>query len=558
MLPEITIYNYKCFRFIEVESGAMNVTVANINIAYSTFFNFAESGFVLGAWTRMFMRGNSFDELPANAIIAPNFSPTELVFAENDIEKIGFNSLGFIGKIQRYAPNHIKYMKNFYGQSCNCNISSWLSNVLYADSGTPFHTQSYCTLDEFFARCFNVPEQNMLVSKFLARVCNDENAIRCESYKIENEGTPEIKNPRFPHKKESELLSEREKKIITIVIVTVLGCFCTAALISFIKYSHRKGYFGIAKNFLLATLRSCKNFCCGVWTCGTSRDVDDSRDFCQFNTFEEYLERVHLNENRMDMMQETAIPNLYTEQEVVLEDKAVQTLPGELTKELLENLRDRLDDPNNYKEARATIEHLYELLKDEDTCHFNTPVHSYTEENIYEVPIVVTLPRLGRNKKPVVSVGTSTHWDELTPLSPYNRTTALVHEYIEPKDLKDMTAHLYAEINSNTEHHRGKQHAVSAAADVMPRGPYLKAVREKISTSPSTSQISSPTGRSISSVQDSTSSSDPIVNTASPEHISTIKSDKSVTSDGSGRMINRPLPKKPTTADPGEGPSGSR
>lgn len=38
----------------------------------------------------------------------------------------------------------------------------------------------------------------------------------------------------------------------------------------------------------------------------------------------------------------------------------------------------------------------------------------------------------------------------------------------------------------------------------------------------------------------------------STQHTSTIKSNKSTASNSSGKMVNRPLPEKPKTLDPGK------
>jgi len=53
---------------------------------------------------------------------------------------------------------------------------------------------------------------------------------------------------------------------------------------------------------------------------------------------------------------------------IIYQDKGTQTVPEELTHEMLQNLRDKLDDPDDYAEARGIIEHLYDLIRVEETC----------------------------------------------------------------------------------------------------------------------------------------------------------------------------------------------
>ncbi|CAK1588085.1 unnamed protein product [Parnassius mnemosyne] len=522
-----------------VETGAINATVAAVIIEHSVFHYFHEKGFVLTSCNKFYINKNSFDELPPFSIIAPGSTPHALSFIYNEVETLNENSLAFIGQAYaKIAPN-IHYAYNYYGHRCHCNFTDFIGKALGFKSGEPFESDSFCTVDEMFARCFNVPEQNMQFTKFKSKVCTDQASIECEAYRSKEQGKPvEIKNPRFPHKHvEEEGLSDRDKKVIGIVIVTALGCVIIVMFISLIRWMRRKGYCVSIKNILISSNSSCGSFCERI--CGLNNGLDNARSISQLSV-NEYSERHRLNEPRVhDMIQETALPNIYPEELVPMEDKMTQTLPEELTKELLENLKEKLEDPENYVEAREMIEHLYELIKVEESCNTNTPTLVKTEENIYELPFQNTSPRIGKNKKQMISIGTRTpSLDKLLPLSPYNRQTALVHEYFEPKDF---AVHLYAEIaNCDKE----KKAFLGAIPDVLaeqavPRGPYLRAVRDKMNSS--------------ASINSSPKSMNSIV--PSPPHISTIKSNKSTASNNSAKMINRPLPKKPAFDDPGEGTS---
>lgn len=291
-------------------------------------------------------------------------------------------------------------------------------------------------------------------------------------------------------------------------------------VISLIRWMRRKGYCINVKNFLISSNSSCGSFCDRMFSCGVSNGLDNARSISRLSV-NEYSERHCLNEPTrvQDIIQE---PNLH-EEIIPTEDKTTQTLPEELTKELLQNLKEKLENPENYVEARETIEHLYVLTKMDD----NVP--EFNQENIYELPYQNTTTRIGRNKKEMKSVGTeTTPVERLKPQSPYNRQTALVHEYFEPKDL---AVHLYAEIANNDKEKRtllGNMPDV-VAEQAIPRGPYLRAVREKLNV----------TGEQ-----------------ASPKYKQPNQSTiKSTTSNTSAKMINRPLPEKPSTLDPGEGTS---
>lgn len=526
-----------------MNTGAINITVASVVIRDTEFNQLMERSIELSSWNKLHMEKNKFDEVVPNAIVALDTLTHEqsghhLTFIENEIETAHPNSLKFIGQAQKHTAYSVVYKQNYFGKTCYCNISNWLHEVLASEDSEPYKMDSYCTVDEFLARCFNEPEQNILFKKFLDGVCQkDSVTFHCVSYVRKADGSStEIKNPRFPHKnKHDQLISDRDKKVIGIVVVTCLGCVVIVMIISFIRWMRRKGYCINVKNLLISSNTSCGSFCERICTCGVVNGLDNARSISRLSV-NEYSERHCLNEPTRihDVTQESTIHD----ELVPTVDKTTQTLPEELTKELLENLKERLESPENYTEARETIEHLYVLTKLEENRNAMSPKLINVEENIYELPFQNTTPRIGKNNKQMVSIGTRTpSLDKLLPLSPYNRQTALVHEYFEPKDF---AVHLYAEIANNEKEKRtllGNMPDV-VGEQAVPRGPYLRAVREKQNSA--SGSPASPHSKSLKK-------------SSGLHGMSTIKSNSSNTS---AKMMNRPLPEKPTTTlDPGEGTS---
>ncbi|VVC90676.1 unnamed protein product [Leptidea sinapis] len=539
-------------RINRVDTGAINATIASIEISNCSFHLFKERGFELSSWNQLHMIGNSFDELSPYAISGPSGSVHEVIFQENEIEDLKEGGLDILGKAYIKYGSLIIYKKNFYGQPCYCNMSRYIENGLSINDSEPFENETYCTINLFFARCFNIYDQNMSFGKFSHNVCSKSNVVECKSFRsVAGSADPEIKNPRFPHKKDDydePGLSVRNKKVIAIVIITVFGCILIAMLISLIKLLRQTGCCLNFKEIFRAPCGICRRLC----VCNDG-GIDNAVSISQLSVHE-YSERHRLNEPRIQEVaqevtqeatqeatqqatQETALNSPIKTQEIVLYDnKTIQTMPEELTKELLDNLKERLDDPENYVEAREMIEHLYELIKVEENSIASGPKIVKIEENIYELPFQDSSPRMGRNNKLMISVGTRTpSLDKLTPLSPYNRHPALLHEYFDPKDI---AVHLYAEIVNND---KDKKAVLSSMPDVIaeqaiPRGPYLRAVHEKMSSSAPVS---------------------PQKFLNNPLKTSTIKSNKSTSSNSSGKMINRPLPERPVAVsiDPGEGTS---
>ncbi|CAH0746159.1 unnamed protein product [Diatraea saccharalis] len=535
-------------RFETIQPGAINTTVASVSFTDCEFFKFMRRGFVLSSWNNLNMERNKFAGLEEYAIIAPTTTVNDLSFVENEIDNLGANSLTFIGQAyaSRYAMN-VMYLNNFYGEPCNCNISLWLASAMGSPNGEPYERESHCTVDKFFARCFNEPEQNIRFEKFIDKVCSDKSIIQCEGYKTKTQGKPtEIKNPRFPPKNEDSL-SERDKKVIGIVVVTALGCIIIVMLISFIRCMKRRGYCTNLKNLLLSDSR-CGCLCDRLCGCGTHSGLDNAQSISQISV-NEYSERRCLNEPNMQEIALETVPPAMLSVEVTntpMDDKITQTLPEELTKELLENLKEKLEDPENYVEAREMIEHLYELVKVEESCNTNSSTIPKAEENIYELPFQNTTPRIGKNKKQMISVGTRTpSLDKLQPLSPYNRQTALAHEYFEPKDF---AVHLYAEIANCDKEKRSLLGAIPDIVEqVVPRGPYLRAIHAKNSI-----PCTSPSSKSYNSTTKSPSTTSGGV-TSSMLNSSTVKSNKSTGSGSSGKMVNRPLPEKPINLNANDG-----
>lgn len=487
-----------------------------------------ERGIEISSWNFLQMQNNSFDELPANAIVSTAASSHNLIFSNNEIETMHPKSLSFIGDA---ANAHIEYENNYFGQNCHCNINHWLAQALNVKDAKNFETHSYCTVNRFFAVCYNAPDLNMPVRKFLTKVCNKPVEIECERLKTKSfeMGGGGEKNPRFPHKYKYEL-SERNKKVIGIVIVSCLGCVAVVALFSFFKWwkRHTGGWASI-KAIFISFKTMCLSVCRRICACRRNEGIDNARPIIELNV-NEYSERRRLNETRAnDAMHESNFQNSFT---VLNEDRFTQTLPEELTKELLDQLNERLDNPENYLEAREMIEHLYEIIKRADEAPPTVLDTINHEENIYNVPFQNTTRPIRSNITEMTSIGTSVpSLNKLTPLSPSYRRTLLSGHYYEPRDL---AVHLYAEIANSD---RPKTLTIP---DVL--------LEQAHSTSTFFSSMISPYS----------SDSVPSMETESPLLTTDIPLN-SISTSSSSKMMNRPLPEKPqgqfSRADQGEGPS---
>lgn len=143
---------------------------------------------------------------------------------------------------------------------------------------------------------------------------------------------------------------------------------------------------------------------------------------------------------------------------IVYQDKGTQTVPEELTHEMLQTLRDKLDDPNDYAEARGMIEHLYDLIRVEETYCGGGGGGSgnwYGSGGLDDMTSTITTkavvvgPGSGRERPAVMSVGTgipsldrlcatkmnATGAKDRRPPPPPGRRPSSVVEYMDPADL---------------------------------------------------------------------------------------------------------------------------
>jgi hypothetical protein len=229
----------------------------------------------------------------------------------------------------------------------------------------------------------------------------------------------------------------------------------------------------------------------------------NSSDKCQSKTKMFTNDYSELNKNlKIEMSDITLDSQIHGEHIYV--NKATQTLPEELTQELLQNLRFKLEDPNEYCLARDMIEHLYDLIKIEESCnnnvystrpdnHYMASVIADPTDNIYDEieirpnradtstssskhpkyrsqfdfgqsrsnvlstfqrnmssPDRTLSPSIIKNKKKFVSVGTRVPSpDKLLPYDfPNIRTVTLLDEYQMPRDNK--SSYIYSELISSS------------------------------------------------------------------------------------------------------------
>lgn len=502
---------------------------AHINISDNKFVKIEDGGIHLSQWNTLLIERNIFEDM-SNISTEPDKNVTNFRFTDNYMENSNIGTLQFVDSIFKLNSNSHKsnYSYNYFNQLCSCEISDWLKSMFIVQSENEpalftemFVKNSFCAVH---SKCNNVIIQgHMQIPRYIDIYCDENKNTSC--YDARRSVIRKISNYNFhynfpPLLEDNPFQKEMTNRLFLwlLLLIALLLLIITTIILICVK-SRQKS--------------QCTNVKNEITSCFTRFD----RMFGNIGIDSASISRVSINDyNENHMLQETTLneDNRTLRNEDFLEelidtaDKATQTLPEELTKELLESLREKLDDPENYSEARETIEHLYDLIKVEEYCNMNNnnPTrqrfnNDRSLENLYDV-IQQPLIHQGRNRKNMVSVGTKVpSLEKLTQSSPYSK---LCQEYFEPRD---RTVHLYSELtpNKNISNEKNKSDAMN----------FLRVIENNID-SPNAKQ----------------NNHFPPVATAGPSGINiknatqrSNKSNKSGTSEGSSNMANRPLPEKP-------------
>ncbi|XP_075230358.1 uncharacterized protein LOC142329563 [Lycorma delicatula] len=459
----------------KIYSGAFNMTVASVSLINNTFEDVKNMGFTLTketSWTRMKMENNTFKTLHTNAFNAP-YIPDEdgtkngvFIFRRNYINNAAVNTFNLS------VPNdiHIIVSDNYFGDECQCSLTNRMKNIF---SGVPstnnnisqllFET-SKCKVTYKISKCYDLPQGFMLMRNFTDSFC-DLSMKNCEIFADDEENSDVNKLPFIPPwKYHNEMIKER--KVLEIILFIAACCVFVIIISTFIMWLYRNQYFTKGRILLFLSTESLFNLMCRLCT-RSSGGVSRSNSAHSISriSVHEYAE-LHGQKIIQDI-EEEILPS---------EDKGTQTLPEELTQELLQSLREKLDDPENYSEARDMIEHLYDLIKVEESCnknHVDTSINfddfddtNITIENhVYDEIKPSTRQNTTLNKdktmtpktkKILVTVGTRAPSPEkLLPLrvayaENKRKSSLILGDYSEPKDRKNQS-HEYSELPGKTQ-----------------------------------------------------------------------------------------------------------
>lgn len=440
-----------------MDTGAINTSAATVTFSNNEFQLLRQGSIVLHQWNHIAIDHNLFVDLESDAIKAeigttsvPKF---EFSFTGNHIQKARPGSLRFAAISQ--SVNSARIGNNYFKEKCSCNLEEWVREVTGRNSSLSWMMESsYCMVDQFLDKCLNLPEGYMAMRNFTQLICTQRDHVNCEkpSPKPEPSVSPPSVGPHvYPRHKgffdmemsESEQL-EREKRIIAIVCVVAVFIVVVAILASGILYMRRRGVCPKLTSGPLINLTSWLSSSNGMTAATSARSISrlSVHEYAGLQPETRILE-VEPEAGAAEDEDEDGDDYPYTE------NKATQTLPEELTEEYLRDLRERLNDPDNYSQARDMIEHLYDLIKVEESCNNNNNNDRQSagdrEENAYDV----IRPRIKRPRgAPKSSINVGTKAPSLEKLLPSGlQARPPITEYAQPRDQRTSDQnHLYAEL----------------------------------------------------------------------------------------------------------------
>lgn len=453
----INYINFYVYRIDELESGAISITVATVSFNNNEFHNVRNNAITFDKLNNIIIDFNSFQTLESSALSVKFTAPfREFSFSNNRLHDVDDNSLNFFASI----PQNTKITRinnNFFQEKCRCNLDTWLTKVIGNKGAMTWALRSSnCIVDNLLQGCFSLPEGHLSIENYTKSVCSKNLHINCS--KIESNVNPSSSPPSigphvYPRHKgyfDVEMSNPdelaQEKRIIIIACVGAVIIIVIVIMTSGVLYVRKRGVCsklssGINNSWFSPT---------SGMTAATSARSISRLSVQEYTGFQPHPRPVNAeNQSETTHLEEVTESQNAESMYVYTENKATQTLPEQLTEEYLKELQIKLNNPDQFSEARNMIEHLYDLINVEESCNNNNEQRQTSSQCADNNAYDIIRPRLKRHKNstvPSVTIGTKIpSLDKLVPQTMKNRPQIV--EYSEPRDRKyNDQNHLYAEL----------------------------------------------------------------------------------------------------------------
>ena len=442
-----------------METGAIDVSVAVVTFNNNKFDNLKTNSIVFRQWNKIAIDHNLFVALESDAIsagvVASGAPYLEFSFTDNRVNVAGPSSLKFASVSQRV--NSARVGNNYFERTCSCLMDNWVREITGSNTSVAWMMDSsYCMAGKLLEKCLKISQGYLSMRNYTKLICTPDGDIKCKepSAKSQPSVSPPSVGPHIYPRQNSyfdvEMTDpeqlEREKRIIVVICIAAVFAIVAIILTSGVIYMRRRGVCPKLTSGPLMNLASSWLSPSSGMTAATSARSISRLSVHEYAGLRAETRTLNIGAQEPESMGNDALdPEGYA----YTENKATQTLPEELTEEYLKDLRERLNDPDNYSQARDMIEHLYDLIKVEESCNNNNndrrPTPNDENENAYDV-IGPRMRRARGTTKSTASVGTRVpSLERLLPTDVRERPP--IADYTEPRDLRTNDQnHLYAEL----------------------------------------------------------------------------------------------------------------
>ncbi|XP_050423072.1 uncharacterized protein LOC126834902 [Adelges cooleyi] len=380
--------------FGTIESGAVVVTY-NMSLINNTFGRVMAHGFTLANWHEVVVQANVFEVFEPEAFFESNAQPaagssssavvvsTHLTFDNNTLGRVPGNGTAWTPIVRlKTAANMMRVMYNRVSVvTCNCT-EPMVFVTIDADGSDEsagrerqFLENNYCRVDAAVSGC----AKNLTADDVgYAGAAEFRAIVRCESKLLAGVFDRCVLDQRDVKTVDLDsnfrmfgtfMGPKAERGVITTLVLLILCGFGAVCAVSAITWLNARGYFIKLRSLLtpggISGGRSAGNL--GRTTSAHSLSPISVHEYAE-------LQRNRTGRSANDYNGGSMAPAVRV---VVFQDRGTQTVPEELTQEMLQTLRDKLDDPEDYAEARDMIEHLYDLIRVEETCCGNGGIDWY-------------------------------------------------------------------------------------------------------------------------------------------------------------------------------------
>lgn len=329
-----------------LQRDALSGSVANVTIHNSQFAKVESNGFTVKTWNKIILSNNTFSEVERRGIDLTHFSE------DPSVEIIG-NSWGkvdrdFIATGTSENP-FISVSSNTFSSQCECG-NTFISYLTTNGSRTWFHQELYnnsrCPVSDQVIGCLvlndhiNSTETNLLPYEQLSLLC-EQKVYMCLN-DVSDVGIGTTDETGIPGRPQ---LPNRLR--VLAYFIAAMGIFIIASLLitMCVFLCRRKN--PKKKTPPESPLQNMEH-AQGKKT-GMPKSMSGG----------EYADIVFKHNNATSASR----PRSMLLEDVEMEDKGVQTMPTELSSEVLEGLREKLSRPDSFWDAKETIDHLYDLIQ---------------------------------------------------------------------------------------------------------------------------------------------------------------------------------------------------